>query len=253
MSNILLTGATGFIGSNILKKIRLDNNVFIIQRAVSKKKIKKTKNIKIITFEDYNTLSRKLKKIKVDIVIHCATHYKKEHFQKDINKFIQSNILLGNIILENIKELNAKKFINEFGNPYSQIIIDSDGTLSVEFGTLAMTGATGNDLGANFTTALTITTNANTNTAMGYVDTAIDAINTRRATLGAAISRLEHTVDNLENNAVNHAASRSRILDADYAAETTELARTQIIQQAGTAMLSQANQKAQAVLKLLQS
>lgn len=112
MSNILLTGATGFIGSNILKKIRLDNKVFIIQRGLSKKKIKKTKNIKIITFEDYNTLSRKLKKIKVDTVIHCATHYKKEHFQKDINKFIQSNILLGNIILENIKELNAKKFIN---------------------------------------------------------------------------------------------------------------------------------------------
>ena len=112
MSNILLTGATGFIGSNILKEIRLDNKVFIIQRVKSKKKIKKTKNIKIITFEDYNTLSKKLKKIKVDTVIHCATHYKKKHYQKDINKFIQSNILLGNIILENIKELNAKKFIN---------------------------------------------------------------------------------------------------------------------------------------------
>ena len=134
-----------------------------------------------------------------------------------------------------------------------QIGTNVNQTLSVEFGTLAMTGATGNDLGANFTTALTVTTNANANTAMGYVDTAIDAVNTRRATLGAAIGRLEHTVDNLENNAVNHAASRSRILDADYAAETTELARTQIIQQAGTAMLSQANQKAQAVLKLLQS
>jgi nucleoside-diphosphate-sugar epimerase len=112
VSNILLTGATGFIGSNILKEIRLDNKVFIIQRALSKQKIKKTKNIKIITFEDYNTLSKKLKKIKVDTVIHCATHYKKKHYQKDINKFIQSNILLGNIILENIKELNAKKFIN---------------------------------------------------------------------------------------------------------------------------------------------
>ena len=134
-----------------------------------------------------------------------------------------------------------------------QIGTNVNQTLSVEFGTLAMTGATGNDLGANFTTALTVTTNANANTAMGYVDTAIDAVNTRRATLGAAISRLEHTVDNLENNAVNSAASRSRILDADYAAETTELARTQIIQQAGTAMLSQANQKAQAVLKLLQN
>ena len=112
MPNILLTGATGFIGSNILKEIRLNNKVFIIQRFESKKKIKKTKNIKIITFKNYNILSNKLKKIKVDAIIHCATHYKKEHIQKDILKFIQSNILLGNIILENLKKLNAKQFIN---------------------------------------------------------------------------------------------------------------------------------------------
>jgi len=124
-------------------------------------------------------------------------------------------------------------------------------TLVVDFGTMKMTAATGGDLGVNFTTALEVTTNADANTAMGYIDTAIDAVNTRRAALGAAISRLEHTVDNLENNAVNHAASRSRVLDADYAAETTELARTQIIQQAGTAMLAQANQKSQSVLQLL--
>ena len=132
-----------------------------------------------------------------------------------------------------------------------QIGTNVNQTLSVDFGTMAMTGATGNDLGANFINTLTSSTNADANTAMGYVDTAIDAVNTRRATLGAAIGRLEHTVDNLENNAVNHAASRSRILDADYAAETTELARTQIIQQAGTAMLAQANQKSQSVLQLL--
>ncbi|MGY8863607.1 MAG: flagellin, partial [Pseudomonadales bacterium] len=125
-------------------------------------------------------------------------------------------------------------------------------TLIVEFGTMKMTAATGGDFGINFTTALAITSNADSNLAIGYLDTAIDAVSTRRANLGAAISRLEHSVDNLENNAVNHAASRSRILDADYAAETTELARTQIIQQAGTAMLSQANEKSQAVLKLLQ-
>ena len=133
-----------------------------------------------------------------------------------------------------------------------QIGNSADQTLSVDFGTLQMTNATGNDLGGTFTTALAITSNATANTAMTILDTAIDAVSTRRATLGAAISRLEHTVDNLENNAVNASASRSRILDADYAAETTELARTQIIQQAGTAMLSQANEKAQAVLKLLQ-
>ena len=133
-----------------------------------------------------------------------------------------------------------------------QIGTNVNQTLSVEFGTLKMSATTGNDLGANFQNDLTLTTNADANTAMGYIDTAIDAVNTRRAALRAAISRLEHTVDNLENNAVNHSASRSRVLDADYAAETTELARTQIIQQAGTAMLAQANEKSQAVLKLLQ-
>jgi flagellin len=124
-------------------------------------------------------------------------------------------------------------------------------TINVDFGTFAMTAATGNDFGANFQTDLTISTNADSNTAMGYIDTALTAVNTRRATLGAAISRLEHAIDNLSNIAVNTEASRSRILDADYARESTELARTQIIQQAGTAMLAQANQKSQSVLQLL--
>ena len=69
--------------------------------------------------------------------------------------------------------------------------------------------------------------------------------------LGAAINRLEYAADNLANVSQNTSASRSRVLDADYASETTELARTQIIQQAATAMLSQANQQAQSVLALL--
>tara|TARA_X000001036_G_C20629056_1_gene786378 strand:- start:101 stop:955 length:855 start_codon:yes stop_codon:yes gene_type:complete len=112
MPNILLTGATGFIGSNILKEIKITNKVFIIQREKSKKKIKKIKNIKIINFKNYNNLSKELKKIEVDTIIHCATHYKKEHSFKDIYKFSDSNILLGNIILENIKTLKAKQFIN---------------------------------------------------------------------------------------------------------------------------------------------
>ena len=73
----------------------------------------------------------------------------------------------------------------------------------------------------------------------------------RASSLGASMSRLEYAADNLTNVAQNSAAARSRIMDADYAAETTELARTQIIQQAGTAMLAQANQSQQAVLALL--
>jgi flagellin len=88
-------------------------------------------------------------------------------------------------------------------------------------------------------------------TTLGYLDTAIARLDAHRATLGATINRLEYAADNLANVSQNASASRSRILDADYASETTELARTQIIQQAGTAMLSQANQQAQSVLALL--
>jgi flagellin len=87
--------------------------------------------------------------------------------------------------------------------------------------------------------------------AMTMIDQAITNVNTHRATLGATINRLEYAADNLANVSQNTSASRSRVLDADYASETTELARTQIIQQAATAMLSQANQQAQSVLALL--
>ena len=87
--------------------------------------------------------------------------------------------------------------------------------------------------------------------ALGVLDTAITNVNSTRAGLGASMSRLEYASDNLQNVAQNTASARSRVMDADYAAETTELARTQIIQQAATAMLAQANQSQQAVLALL--
>ena len=87
--------------------------------------------------------------------------------------------------------------------------------------------------------------------ALYAIDEAIDNVNADRAAIGAAINRLEYAADNLANVSQNTSASRSRVLDADYASETTELARTQIIQQAATAMLSQANQQAQSVLALL--
>lgn len=98
----------------------------------------------------------------------------------------------------------------------------------------------------NLATSVTAADNAITG-----LDSAITVVNTKRAELGAMTNRLEYAADNLANVSQNTSASRSRVLDADYASETTELARTQIIQQAGTAMLSQANQQAQSVLALL--
>ena len=99
--------------------------------------------------------------------------------------------------------------------------------------------------------AISLSSSALAATALAKIDTAINGINTQRATYGAVMNRLEYVVDNLANVSQNAAASRSRVEDADYAIETTELARTQIIQQAGTAMLAQANQSAQSVLQLL--
>ncbi len=96
-----------------------------------------------------------------------------------------------------------------------------------------------------------ISTQGGATNAIKSLDHMLDKVNTARASAGAVINRLEYAVDNLANVSQNTAASRSRILDADYASESTELARTQIIQQAGTAMLAQANQQAQSVLALL--
>jgi flagellin len=98
---------------------------------------------------------------------------------------------------------------------------------------------------------LDIASTSNHANAITYLTNAITRVDTQRATIGSAINQLEYAADNLANVSQNTSASRSRILDADYASETTELARTQIIQQAATAMLSQANQQAQSVLALL--
>jgi flagellin len=101
------------------------------------------------------------------------------------------------------------------------------------------------------TARTSIATAEQANAAINGANDALVAVASQRAAFGAATNRLEYAADNLANVSQNASASRSRILDADYAAETTELARTQIIQQAGTAMLSQANQQAQSVLSLL--
>jgi flagellin len=99
--------------------------------------------------------------------------------------------------------------------------------------------------------ASSITTAANANSAVAAVTTALATVNTGRSEMGATMNRLQYAADNLANVARNATESRGRVMDADYAKETTELARTQIIAQAGTAMLAQANQMKQTVLSLL--
>ncbi|MDA0651302.1 MAG: flagellin, partial [Proteobacteria bacterium] len=129
-------------------------------------------------------------------------------------------------------------------------------TIAVQFGDMTNSNS---GVFTSLTTSHNVITAATTASAISRgtsavlaIDTAITAVNSQRATFGAAMNQLTYAVDNLSNVQVNAEASRSRIMDADYAVETSELARTQIIQQAGTAMLAQANQLPQTVLSLLQ-
>jgi nucleoside-diphosphate-sugar epimerase len=111
VKKILLTGSNGFIGSNLLQYLSKNNKVYTIIRKKSKNTYK-NKNINQIYFNHYENLNKKLKLINVDVVIHCATHYIKNHDQADIKKLAESNILLGNILLENLTRMRVKKFIN---------------------------------------------------------------------------------------------------------------------------------------------
>jgi flagellin len=130
-------------------------------------------------------------------------------------------------------------------------------TISLTFGNFLQTGVSGTFkslASATLTLSAATTTLGITNASkvMVVTDLAIERVSKQRATFGAITNRLEHAIDNLTNVKTNTEASRSRILDTDYAESTSELARTQIIQQAGTAMLAQANALPATVLALLQ-
>jgi flagellin len=126
-----------------------------------------------------------------------------------------------------------------------QVGANASQNITVAF--LSIQGLTG--VASSLTASVSSVTGANT--AINSIDAALERVDSYRATLGAKINRLTYAADNLANVSINTSESRSRILDTDYAQATTELAKTQIIQQAATAMLAQANQAPQSVLSLL--
>ena len=123
-------------------------------------------------------------------------------------------------------------------------------TVATDTGLTFLTGAS---VGSTLSpiSALDISTTAGANNALATVDAALTQINNSRAALGAVQNRFSSTITNLQSTSENLSAARSRIQDADFAAETANMTRNQILQQAGTAMLSQANQLPQNVLSLL--
>ena len=165
---------------------------------------------------------------------------------------------------------NAQKAALELATGYDDLAytVSSDGTgltwTAKEFGNGAdatsggsgsLTKADGSNvgpMGADISSYKSSGMGTNYDATLNALDVAISGVATQRATFGATMNRLEYAVDNLASSSLATATARGRIEDANYATETTSLARSQIISQAGTAMLAQANQKAQSVLALLQ-
>ncbi len=128
MKKILITGSTGFIGSNLLENLIDRHIIYTTVRSNNLKKINKSKNLRIIHFKNHNELNKKLKKLQLNTVIHCATHYVKNHKFEDIKKIIKANIEFGNILLENLNVMNVKKFIN-----FTTVWENYDGTKNNSF------------------------------------------------------------------------------------------------------------------------
>ncbi|EKY2034518.1 flagellin [Cronobacter sakazakii] len=123
----------------------------------------------------------------------------------------------------------------------------SNDTISI--GSNALINATSGTLSSTLSTA--ISDNASAQTVISAADAAIAQIDTARSNMGAIQNRFESTINNLNNSINNLSAAQSRIQDADYATEVSNMSRAQILQQAGTSVLSQANQVPQSMLSLL--
>jgi len=162
---------------------------------------------------------------------------------------VYAEVKAGVINLSGIK--GGQEFALAFGGP---AVTGATISTAANLG-LTETSTNGGDLAAtgSFVQALDITTFAGAQRALEVVDKALTSVNGARADLGAIQNRFTSVVANLQTSSENLAASRSRIRDTDFAKETAELTRTQILQQAGTAMLAQANQVPQNVMSLLRN
>ncbi|MBF0186087.1 MAG: flagellin FliC [Magnetococcales bacterium] len=159
--------------------------------------------------------------------------------QKEVDQLISEIDRIANTTQFNGTSLLSGGFTNK---------VFHVGAYTVQTITFGITGALANDLGVNGTT---VDTQANAETAIATLDTAINSVTTVRANLGAYQNRFESVITNLQNVSLNTSSARSRIVDADMAAETAKLTQNSILQQAGSAVLAQANQQPSIILQLL--
>jgi len=171
-------------------------------------------------------------------------------YQSSDRGYMQSEVTA---LTNQISDVLSKTEFN--GNALFSTTAGTDKTFDIQVGsksgdtiTLTSTAIDGTNISA---TALDVTDTTKASTTIDNVDLALADVNANRASLGAGQNRLESAVNNLTNNVTNLSDARSRIEDTDYSTETTAMAKAQILSQASTAMIAQANQSQQNVLSLL--
>ena len=173
----------------------------------------------------------------------------------DISALNQEYSQLSQELARNMSsvEFNGTSLFTTTADYQFQIGANVGQTVTISASDLGVaTGAiTGVLAGSGAASALVTTANAENSASLTAIDAALSAVNSSRATLGAIQSRFSQTITYLQTAVENQTAARGRIMDADFAAETANLSRAQILQQAGTAMIAQANQMPQSVLQLL--
>lgn len=172
--------------------------------------------------------------------LNLDTEYKQ--LASELQRVINSTTFNGNAIL------NGKAYNNTTSKVIFQVGADATANNQI---TISMSNMSNGAMKSVFA-ANNISTTSKASKAVVNIDLAITQVTTLRAKLGAVQNRLSNTITGLRIAVENQSAARSRIMDADFAAETSSLSRNQILQQAGTAMLSQANSAPQQVLSLLQ-
>jgi flagellin len=190
------------------------------------------------SLEETTSALQRMRELAVQAANDTYTSSDRADIQKEVDQLISE--------INRIKDTtvyNSQNLLNgSFATKKFQVGAYSGQNISITIGT---TGA------ASIGASVTMTTQATANTAITSIDNAINSIANIRSYLGAMQNRFESVIANLSNQSENIAASQSRILDADIAAETAALTRNSILQQAGTAILAQANQQPQMALQLL--
>ncbi len=193
---------------------------------------------------EQHAILQRMRELVIQAGTATVTSSDKTQIQAEINA-LQSEITR----IGTVTDFNGTKLLD--GTLSASVLVGANGASAEGITIQLSTGHTATGLAVSSTQVDVTSSSLSTSAMVGSIDAAISTVSTSRSTLGALQNRLEHTVKSLGVAVENLSASRSRIRDADIADETSRLVTTQILMQAGTAVLSQANQSSQAVLGLL--